>query len=162
MDETVYEKLMGAVLRFVSYRPRSEKELRDFCQKTLKRHRTTAPIVVRQVLTRLRDLGYADDEAFINWWVNQRTSSTPKGKRVIVSELMSKGIDREVIDVYFSETKNRVDEYALAIKAIEKKNNRWSKLPPSEQKKKLYGFLTRRGFDSNTVYRVVDDRIKKR
>jgi len=161
MDETVYENLMGAALRFVSYRPRSEKELRDFCNKTLKRHHTTAPLVIEQVLARLHELGYADDEAFVNWWVTQRTSSTPKGKRLIVSELIFKGIAREIVGAYFSEKENIIDDYELATHAIEKKIGRWKQLPVEEQRKKLYGFLTRRGFDADIIYRIVDDVTKK-
>lgn len=161
MDETVYDTLMGAALRFVSYRPRSEKELRDFCTKTLKRHHTTAPLVIERVLARLRELGYADDEEFMNWWVTQRTSSTPKGKRRIISELMSKGIAHETIDAYFSKKNNAIDDYALATQAIENKLGRWKQLPTEERKKKLYGFLTRRGFDADSVHRIVDDMAKK-
>lgn len=152
MDETEYEKLLGATIRFVSYRPRSEKELRDFCHKTLKRHHTTAPLVVEKVLTRLAELGYADDTKFVEWWVGQRQSFKPKGKRAIEMELRAKGISKPII---------HVDERLLARKAVERKLVIWKPLPPLSKKKKLFEFLYRRGFDSDTANSVVDDIMGK-
>lgn len=148
MDETEYERLLAAAIRFVSFRPRSEKELRDFCAKTLKHHHTTAPIVVERVLVRMKDYGYVDDKKFTEWWVGQRTSFKPKGKRMIAMELRAKGIHTPEITI---------DERALARKAVERKLVIWKTLPLTAKKKKLYDFLFRRGFDADTVGSVVDD-----
>ena len=142
MNDTEYERLMAAALRFISFRPRSEKEIRNFCTKTLKRHHTTAPLVVSKVLERLTELGYVDDRKFAEWWIGQRTTSTPRGKRAIEAELKAKGIACPDI---------RIDERELAKKAVAKKLVHWQKFPPLERKKKIVGFLYRRGFDMSLV-----------
>ncbi len=161
MDETEYEKLLGAAIRFVSFRPRSEKELRDFCRKTLKRHHTTAPIVIEKVLTRLTEYGYVDDVKFVEWWAGQRASFKPKGRRAVTVELRAKGIPKEAIEAYFLSSNDAPDDLALARKAVGRKLVLWEALPLQAKKKKLYDFLYRRGFDADVVGRVVDDAFGK-
>lgn len=161
MEETEYDRLLAASIRFVSYRPRSEKEIRDFCAKTLKRHHTTAPLVVSRVIERLKEYGYVDDVKFVEWWVTQRTTFKPKGIRVIISELRSKGIPREVAEEYFSKASDMPGQDELARTAAKKKLSIWRTLPSQKRKQKLAEFLVRRGFDAETVWSVVDDILEK-
>src|SRR3989344_2049706 len=143
----VYERLMAAGIRFVSFRPRSEKEILDFLHKKLSKSHTTAPKVLDQVIIRLRELGYVDDEKFAAWWVDQRTGRKPKGKRVIEQELKQKGIEADI----------RIDEKTLAVRAIQKKLPVWKIMPLLKRKKKISEYLYRRGFDWNVIGRVVDE-----
>lgn len=147
MDD-LYQQLLEFSLRFVSFRPRSEKEIRDFLKKKVNKSGTRNVAVLEDVVTRLRVLGYVDDAKFASWWVEQRGLHKPKGARLIADELKAKGISLEV---------NTHDDVALAKQAIAKKLFRWQKLPKLEQKKKLYGFLGRRGFDGDTIHRVIDE-----
>ncbi|MBI3955893.1 regulatory protein RecX [Candidatus Gottesmanbacteria bacterium] len=152
MDE-IYAKLLESSIRFVSFRPRSEKEFKYFLLKKLQRRKISDVRIIDRVLTRLRELGYADDAKFVSWWVDQRQSHKPKGARLIARELKAKGISLD-IDTH--------DEVALARRAVEKKLLLWHKLPKLEQKKKLYGFLGRRGFDGETIHRVIDELVDDR
>lgn len=158
----VYEKLIAAAIRFVSFRPRSEKEIRDFLSRKLAKSHTTAPLVITHVLKRLTDLGYINDYEFSAWWVGQRTGRKPKGERVIRMELMRKGISPVVIDeVVGSIMKGERSEPSLAKAAIEKKREGWKNLPLLEQKRKLADYLMRRGFSSDVVWSVIDDALSK-
>lgn len=157
-ESTVYEKLMEAAIHFVSYRPRSEKEFRDFLINKLAKSHTTAPLVLTKVIERMKDLGYIDDYAFSSWWVGQRTGSKPKGERVIALELSRKGISREVIaEIIGQIMKGERSEKVLARLAAEKKLPGWSHLPHVKKKQKLAEYLLRRGFASDTVWGIVDD-----
>jgi len=158
----VYEKLMASAIRFVSYRPRSRKELNDFITRKLKNSHTTAPLVTAQVMQRLTDLGYADDHAFGAWWVAQRTGRNPKGAKAIRMELIRKGIPPDVADeaVTRGMREEGKSERSLARAASEKKLTLWARLPYAEKKRKLADFLLRRGFSSEAVWGVVDDVLK--
>lgn len=160
MDATrsdVYEQLIGACIRFVSFRPRSGKEIADFITRKLKTGHTTAPLVVHKVLERLTELAFVDDVAFASWWVDQRTGRKPKGARVIRQELLQKGISPEIIDEAIRlGMKDERREETLAKAAAEKKVRSWSKLPLPERKHKLIQYLTRRGFTSDVIRGVVD------
>ena len=150
MDD-LYAILLESSIRFVSYRPRSEKEFIDFLLKKLQKRKISDRRIIDRVLIRLRDLGYADDAKFVSWWTQQRESHKPKGTRAITQELRTKGI--EVRDL-------NLDEDALARQAIAKKLPLWGKLPPLERKKKIYGFLGRRGFTGDTTRRIIDEVVR--
>ncbi|MEK7533484.1 MAG: regulatory protein RecX [Patescibacteria group bacterium] len=157
-ESDVYERLIGSCIRFVSFRPRSGKEITDFIVRKLKTGHTTAPLVVRKVLERLTELAYVDDVAFASWWVSQRTGRKPKGARVIHQELLQKGIPPEIIDEAIRVgMKDERSELTLAKAAAEKKSGSWSKLPLPERKHKLIQYLLRRGFASGIVWSVVDE-----
>ncbi len=155
----LYPKLMDGALRFVSIRLRSTHEVRQWLARTLKRHHTTAPKVEEEILTRLSELEYLDDRKFASWWVAQRQQATPKGERLIRRELEAKGVSPEDIDEALLEV---VDEKEVARRAIEKKYQLWKKLPAPARRKKVWDYLLRRGFSSNTVRVVVDELMGKR
>lgn len=156
MDNPYYEKLVNAAIRFVSFRPRSEKELRDFLSKKLTKWKVSGEVLVSKVIARMGELGYVDDEAFARWWVDQRTTFTPKGNRVIKLELKAKGVSEGVIASVLAP---RGSESLLkaARDAVARKMPLWSKLPVLERKKKLYGYLGRRGFDGETIGKLIDE-----
>ncbi|OGG24312.1 hypothetical protein A3A79_03960 [Candidatus Gottesmanbacteria bacterium RIFCSPLOWO2_01_FULL_43_11b] len=132
---------MNAVIRFVSFRPRSEKEIRDFLTKKIIKWKVSDDLLLNKVIDRMEDLGYIDDKKFADWWVEQRTRFRPKGNRVIEYELYQKGIAKDIISDALM-ARNSVE---AARKAVAKKNF---------DKKKLYEYLTRRGFDADTIKKV--------
>ncbi len=150
MDE-LYQKLLDASLHFISFRPRSEKEVRSFLLKKIHKYKAKDEDLLDHVMIRLRELGYIDDEKFTLWWIDQRNSHKPKAARLIAHELKTKGI--EVKDFH-------LDEVDLARRAVAKKLLLWQKLPGLQQKKKIYGFLGRRGFDSETIHRIIDEIVE--
>lgn len=158
-ESDVYERLIGACIRFVSYRPRSAREITDFVTRKLKNSHTTAPLVTQKVLERLTELGYIDDHAFGIWWVGQRTGRKPKGAKAIRLELLRKGIAPEVISESIAKVmKEERSEPELArAAAAKKKRDTWSTLPAAEQKHKLAQYLLRRGFAPEIVWSVVDE-----
>lgn len=169
MDD-LYAKLLESSIRFVSFRPRSEKEFKDFLLKILQKRKASDDRMIDRVLTRLRDLGYADDAKFVSWWINQRQSHKPKGVRAIAQELKAKGVSDDLVKSLvvkrrdqFSCDRNGIgtdDELSLAKRAVEKKLPLWQKLPPLERKKKIYGFLGRRGFTGDTTRRIIDEVVR--
>jgi regulatory protein len=161
-EEDAYQKLIEGALHFVSIRPRSEKELKEFLIKKANRQKTNLS-VTDAVMARLRELGYADDKVFASWWFTARTHTKPKGRRLIEYELIRKGVPpkiiREVIndETPDTDTNSEKSELSLAKSAISKKLHLWNSLPILQKKRKIYSFLTRRGFSSEIIGSVVDD-----
>lgn len=129
-------------LRLLSYRPRSQVEIkRRLGQKGY------APEVVGAALLRLADKRYVDDEAFARYWLEQRQRNRPRGVRAIGYELRQKGVDHDTINQVLHD----VDEEASAWAAIEGKLSRWQGLDETAFRKKVMGFLSRRGFNYAVV-----------
>lgn len=116
--------------------------------KKLQKYKISDSTLLERVITRLRELDYVNDEKFAAWWVDQRQSHKPKGTRFLTQELKAKGVTVEI---------KQSDEVGLARQALAKKLDRWQALPKLEQKKKIYGFLGRRGFDSEVIRHVIDE-----
>ena len=157
-------KLFDASLRFLSYRPRSEKEVKDFLAKktarveNIKFTEASQSPVISQIITRLKQQSFLDDEEFAEWWVKARTSSQPKGPYLIKRELAGKGIDKDIIEKAISKITNQRE---LGYKVIHRKLETWKKLTNLELKKKVYEHLARRGFDSKTINEVIAQIVKK-
>jgi len=157
-------KLFDASLRFLSYRQRSEKEVKDFLVKKIARcenikfNLASQSPVISQIITRLKKQSFLNDEEFAEWWVKARTGSQPKGPYVIRMELLRKGVDKEIVEKAISKITNQKE---LGSKVIEKKLVIWKTLTNLELKKKIYEHLARRGFDSKTINEVIAQIVKK-
>lgn len=165
IKETGLSKLIDLSLKFLSYRPRSEKEVIDYLVKKisqsegLKYNQAKESPLITKVITKLKNYNYLDDKEFAEWWLESRLRSKPKGVNLIKAELFRKGVSREIIEKSLGNPINQID---LAKKAVEKKLRRWQNLPPQEVKKKFYSFLLTRGFDLETTKEVFASLTKKR
>lgn len=152
-------KLFDQALNFLTYRPRSEKEIREYLQKkiaivekiSLKEAKSSN--LINLTVKKLQKYGYINDLQFANWLLESRTHTKPRGPFQIKSELLKKGIDTQIID---SVLQNYPQEEKLIEKAIIKKIERWRKLPPPLFKQKFYSYVLRRGFRISSAKRVFD------
>ena len=82
----------SAALAFLSYRPRSEREVRDrLRQKGYARAATDAAVA------KLEGWRYLNDEDFARFWVEHRAANQPRGRLLLEQGLRRKGIDRELV-----------------------------------------------------------------
>ena len=144
--DSPYEKAKNAALRLLAYRSRSEKEVRRRLQG-----RFTDEAIDR-TLSDLRHQGLLDDAAFAREWREQRERFRPRGAGVIRQELRRLGVDSEVI----REALSGFDTDANAYRA----GSRYAaKLPVEDAaafRRKLGGFLHRRGFEGEVVGQTVE------
>ncbi len=142
-QEVAYQR----ALNFISYRPRSEAEVR----KNLKKHDTPEE-VIPEVLDRLRRIGLVDDVQFAQTWVENRSTFRPRGRRALVAELRQKGIGDEAID----EALFDLDEDSLAYQAALKQSRKYEGLEWQIFRQKMGAFLTRRGFNYGVAKPVIE------
>lgn len=157
VKENEFVKVYDRVLKFFSYRPRSEKELRDWFKKKQIGEETQ-----KLIYQKLKHLGYLDDEEFAKWWIEQRTTFRPSGTRLLALELRQKGVTREIIDQQLNNLAIKpFSEHDLAKKVAEKKLKTLKHYSCLEQKQKLASALARRGFSWETVKEVIDEKLEK-
>lgn len=140
---------LSASYFFLKFRPRTKKEMRDYLHK-----KEFGDEVIEEVIKKLTEQNFVNDTAFIQWIFDQRTSHKQKSAFAIRQELFKYGIEKDLIDDFFSN--NTVDEEELARNAIASRLRRWEGLPPEEKKKKIYAFLLQRGFGYEIINRVVN------
>jgi len=143
--EVTYQK----ALHFISFRPRSSAEVQ---QNLIKRGISES--LAHETVKRLQSSGLVDDEAFAQAWVENRNAFRPRSRSALQFELRRKGLNEETIQSVLAE---QVDEQALAIEAARKYARRLSGLEWPEFRRKLGGFLARRGFSYTTLSPVVSE-----
>ncbi len=95
------------------------------------------------------------DRKFAENWVRRRQKSNPRGKTVLKRELVDKGVDKETAEKVVAEVETE-DEMALAVQLARKRAKHYQRLPLPTAKRRLYGFLARRGFNSETIRQVLE------
>lgn len=143
--ETAYER----ALNYLSYRPRSEAEIGQY----LKKKQLTGEQIAA-VVTRLKQAGLVDDQAFAAQWVENRAAFRPRARRALKAELRAKGVDAKNIQTVLEE----VDEAQAARQLAASRAPRLlrQKLSKVEFRRKLGEFLARRGFDYETISEAVE------
>lgn len=162
-DQT--ERLFNKALRLLSFRPRSEKEIRDhlFWKGKLSEIKTELEkkhyeASVEKAIDKLKKIKQIDDEEFARWWTGQRKDFSPRPMTIVKKELITKGITKEIIENLL--VKNPDEEVSLAVKIGQKKLKSLLRLEKKEKREKLSQFLARRGFEWEIVKKTVDTLVQ--
>jgi len=165
-QQQVYE----FALNFLTYRPRSAREVEQRLRK-----KGFTPSQIDSAIERLKRQGYVDDHEFARFWINNRQTFSPRGPRLLRSELRQKGVSQEVVEEVLSEHREEQaqqaeqvaetasnntlqddepapgSDEATALALARKRMRLLSNLDPLTRKRRLSGFLARRGYGYDTI-----------
>jgi regulatory protein len=133
-------------IKFMNYRPRTESEIRQ----NLLKH-AVPEIILEEVVQRLHHAGLLDDRRFADAWVENRADLHPRSRRALAYELKQRGVDQQVIQ----KSLEQVDDDHAAYQAALRQSRKLQELDWQDFRKKMVGFLARRGFDYETSALVV-------
>jgi len=137
-----FHRCLNAATHYLSYRPRSESELRERLHQ-----RGFNGDSVEAVLVKLKEQGVVDDMAFTQFWKDNRESFSRRSQWLTKLELKRKGVAEDIID----QVTDAIDDDNSAYRAALSKAR---SLPLSDRQdfcRRLGGYLKRRGFG----YRVI-------
>lgn len=132
-----FEIAYQQAINYLSYRTRSEKEVRE----NLYKH-DFSDEVTQEVLQRLRRLQLVNDHRFAQAWVENRNEFRPRSQRALRVELRQKGINEQVI----AEVLQDLDEENLAFQAAARQSRKYAGLTWEAYRPKMVAYLARRGF----------------
>jgi len=151
MDEAD-KKLLNATIRYLSFRPRSEKEIRDYLKKKNANEKTIGLIVEK-----LKEYKFLDDAEFARRFIEQRIKIKPKAWRIIKLELIRKGISKEIIETIILEDQApEINDGETALKLAEKRIERLKNEPRQKQYEKMFRYLASKGYNYDIIKEVVD------
>ena len=164
-QEDLRKKLTDLTLNYLSFRQRSKEEILNYLAKkitkleSIKFKEAKEASVVNLIINKLEKIHLIDDKEFARNFIESKTRFAKKGKRLIKLELIQKGIKKDVIDDLL---KDHIDDLKIALAAVQKKTSKWQNLERNAKKRKIFEYLTRRGFDFETCQKVFAKLDKKR
>lgn len=142
-QEVAYQR----ALNFISYRVRSETEVRQNLQK-----HGVPEDVITEVLARLQSNGLVNDLQFAQNWIENRSAFRPRGRRALAVELRQKGIANATIEAALRD----LDDDNLAYQAALKQSRKYAGLEWASFRQKMGAFLARRGFGYEVAKPVIE------
>lgn len=153
-SESLRYGAMKKALDYLAIRPRSEAEMERYLLR--KNYDQEA---IAETVSSLRQSGYLDDADYAARYIVSRLNRKPVGKHLLMSELLKRGVDRNVIRKALKESESlHGDPGALYKTAARKYESLKHKKNPRE---KLFMFLLGRGFEHDIVAEVIDRIIRE-
>jgi regulatory protein len=144
-EEKTLEKATSLALRYLSYRPRSEFEVRACLRRRYDEQ------VVGLVVERLKELGLLDDRAFAHAWSQGRMSSRPRSAALVRRELLAKGVDKETVQAEVATLDDEESAYNAGLRAA----TSLASAGYTTFRRRVWGYLHRRGFGQSVVRKTV-------
>ncbi len=135
--------------RYLRVRERTRAEMRSYL-----RRRGHGESIVRDLTQDLVAAGLLDDRRFAVIYLMDRMRLRPVGSRRARAELRAKGVSEEIIAEAFAQLEPPWDDMELARVAL---SGRWNRWPESRRLRLATAFLRRRGFDGETIWRVLSE-----
>jgi regulatory protein len=145
-------KIFERAVKLLAARPRSVAELRE----RLMRGKETNQEVVEDVIARLREYGYLDDERFAFSYASYKVKQRPIGRRRLERDLKFKKVEsavaNEALELVYTET----PEEQLIDRAIAKRLRIRGRPGNRAEAKSLFDHLVRQGF----AFELVSEKVR--
>ena len=145
-----------AALRLLKFRPRSEAEL-----KSRLAEKGFGDETVQAVVEEMRRTGLVGDARFARYAATQ-AAVKPVGRRLILNRLREKGIPPELAEEAARAATEGKDDLERAREAAGRRAGALEGLSRAAAQRRLFGYLSRRGFSSEVVYKVVKETVAGR
>lgn len=149
-ESDLLEKAKNYCFLLLKFRLRSEKELYQRLKK-----KKFDEVIIERILIFLKDKGFIDDNYFTSAWIESRIKK-PLGLRRLRQELSIKGIDKQTIDMQLEKIKNNYSEETVVSQVIEGQLKKIKGIDPQKARRRIYGYLLRRGFSPDVVIDVLN------
>jgi len=146
MEDTAFQHCLEAAYRYLSYRPRSEEEVRQ----RLHKHGFDGE-AAEKTIVKLKEQNLIDDFAFAQFWKDSRLSFRPKSKNLINRELKGKGVAVEIIEQVTKDIDDEGNAYELGRNRL----HALAHLDYPDFYRRLSGYLGYRGFTHEVIKSII-------
>jgi regulatory protein len=114
---------------------------------------------VDAAIQRLQSQGYLDDAEFARQFARSKVMGAGHARFRLRQELARRGVARDIADAAIDEvlTDESVDESAIVSELARKKLRSLASADAPTRRRRLYGFLSRRGYDPDAIRRALDE-----
>ena len=140
------DKLKNKVLKYILYKKRTEKEVREKFQEEIDEN------TLEDIIEFMKENKYLNDSEYIERAVNEFMALKNMSIREIEYKLSQKGVNKNLIDDYICKNKEIMLEYELrsATNIVRKKIN-------SMEEQDIKSLLFKRGYMSEIISIAIDE-----
>jgi len=149
-DKKKVNKARFIVYSLLKYRLRSEREIRN--KLKLKKF---SEDIIDDTVTYFAQLGLIDDRQFATRWIASRLNK-PFGARRIQHELIDKGIERNIVEDEIKHAQESCCEEDIVFDLARQRRMKLEGVDPQKIKQRLFGYLSRRGFSPEAIYKAIN------
>lgn len=149
-------KVRDSALRYLALRSRSVSEMHNYLKR-----KGFDESQIESTIAWLEGKQYLNDQQFAESWVRNRQQLAPRGKRRLLMELYQKGIDRETAGQVVESSSTPEEEAEAAYRVVIARKNRFRGMESLEIKRKIYNFLSYRGFSPDVAELVFERFLKE-
>ncbi len=141
-----FDKGKTKVLRYILYKKRTEQEVRTKFQKDIEEN------MLEDIIEYLEEAGYINDKEYIEKTVNNFIVLKNMSIKEIKYKLMSKGLNKNDIEDYIYENKEKLEEYETksARNVIYKKST-------SMEQEEIVQFLLKKGYKKDSINNAMEE-----
>ncbi len=134
-------------IKLLAAKSRSVSELREL----LLQGRETNKTIAEEVIERLQEYGYLDDERFAFGYASLKVRQRPIGRQRLKRDLAMKKVPQETVDEALDLVFGETSEAELIDRAIEKRTRLRGRPTSRAEAKSLFDHLLRQGFPFELV-----------
>ncbi len=159
VDERLYNKILfsedkwkvrGYLLRLLGRRDHTSHELK---QKGIKKGYNTT--ILDKVIPELEEKGYIDNKVFARKFTRDKFRFNNWGTNKVRIELRKKGVSSTIINQSLQEITPKDSTQAI-FSLVKKNKQKFLRAEKSKRRKKVFDFLTRKGYDSGIILKEIN------
>ena len=141
-----YDKLKTKVLKYVLYKKRTEREVRQKFENIIEED------VLDDIIEELKENGYIDDLSYVNRAVQEFMALKNMSIKEIKYKLFAKGLNNDIIDEYIANNIDNLSDYEL--KSIK---NIFYKKQGTMEVEEIKQFLLKKGYISDNIKEALSE-----
>jgi regulatory protein len=147
--ENLEERAKNIALKLLDKGPKSSAQLLE----ALEKNEIPSEIAIA-VVKRFTEVELLDDKAYAEDIAAASRKTKGLARSMVKRKLADKGLDQELIDAVAEDISDE-DELSVATELAIKRLGQLSSYGPEVRKRRLVGFLQRRGFGSSIVFEAI-------
>ena len=145
-DAEKFDSEKTRVLKYVLYKKRSENEIRNKFSSTIEEN------LLDDIIEYLKEAKYIDDNAYIDKTINNFILLKNLSIKEIKYKLLAKGIDKNELEDYIYQNKERLEEYE-----IKSAQNIIYKKRTSMDEEEIKTYLMKKGYRTESIEEALKD-----
>ncbi len=139
-----FDKAKTKVMNYIMYKKRTEYEVKNKFSKTLEEN------LLNDIIDYVKEAGYLSDNAYIERAVTEFKALNNLSRKEVSHKLYSKGINKNLIEDYFSEHQEELYEYEL-----KSAKNIFNKKKNTMDEEEIKNYLRRKGYREDIIKELI-------